>query len=166
MTSSSFQEQLSYIIIQALMRPGMYEELKKAPQKVLRENGIFLPETTLVDVIENEDNKIYIVIPYEKLSASSYPAHLSPGSDPSEINSFVIGQIQNQGPYFDLLMQNPKQALKKAGASISDTIHIGLLQEEKEHRYLVLPAYHTEELTENDLSHICGGSLDSHFQKN
>ncbi|MFZ8278350.1 hypothetical protein ACO1KY_14520, partial [Staphylococcus aureus] len=82
---------------------------------VLKENGISLADTISVEVVENTDRDIYIAVPYEKRSLSSYPAQLSLNSDPSEITSFVIGQIQNNGQYAKALLKNPKEGLKNAG---------------------------------------------------
>lgn len=63
MKDNEFKKMCSKIVAKAWSDPQFKEQLLKNPEKVLREQGIEIPEGKQITVCENTESQFYLVIP-------------------------------------------------------------------------------------------------------
>ena len=73
----------------------------------------------------------------------------------------IVDQAQKNPKYYQHLMSDPRGLMEKQlGTSISNSIHIKVLEETSDTYYIVLPAQPTDgaELSDSDLEKVAGGA--------
>ncbi len=130
---------LAALIAKTMQDSGLRSELISSPDATLKANGVSIADGTKVTVVEDGPNHLNVVVPSTPIAASGQVTSIGPDATLSDIYRWAITQVQTDGPHKNLVMSDPADAARAAGANIPADLTATILVDTDTHKHIVLP---------------------------
>lgn len=130
---------LAALIAKVMQDQDLRDSFVKNPDDVLRDAGIEIPANAQVVVAEDGPNHLNIVVPSIKLAESAQVDSIGPDSSLTDIYRWVITQVQNNTAQEDVVLEDPADAARAAGAGVPAALTASVLVDTDTLRHIVLP---------------------------
>ena len=130
---------LAALIAKVMQDQDLRDSFVKNPDEVLRNAGIEIPADAQVVVAEDGPNHLNIVVPATKLAESAQVSSIGPDSSLTDIYRWVITQVQNNTAQEGIVLEDPADAARAAGASVPANLTASVLVDTDTLRHIVLP---------------------------
>lgn len=153
MSRSNLRRFIRKIIADAFFK----QRFIKSPKQVLKEEGIEFPESIELKVLENSEKCFFVVIPERQLIKKRELEKLPKHPSFEEISNYLITCAQKNKDIKNQLLENPKKILLKEGFVIPEDIAITVCENTNTKKYIIIPKKVLKEISEAELTAICGG---------
>jgi Nitrile hydratase, alpha chain len=141
-TTTATVNSIGAIIAQAMRNADFRSQLRRNPKQVLLAQGVPLPESQAVTVLESDHHQSYFVLPIMTAATVQELKDSLTSVHPNRLGrSRILIKVAEDPIYKQLLLQDPQSVLRAAGVTITPGhTNITVLENTVDQLYVIIPA--------------------------